>query len=1163
LAAQKGEKMTKLRYTIFVSAVFFALLLSAMNTVSAFADEISPPPTEEATSPEVLPVENETGDVDDADEGLTSFDAVDEEANSSDEEQLPVMETILEQLPENTELVVLDENGESLSLASQAATDILANSDPQWCPTGTTPGSSTCSGVKTSFNGGDPLNNLIEWLKQNQPGKAGVIWIESGYVGTQGLEGGAVILDGLDFVSMDNFALTINGGWTGSGTILDPNSPSTFEVPFLIINWNAPVTINNILITSATGTTAALEVVTKGNIILNNVDVEDNTTDNGGAYINNTSGAGTVLVNESNFNGNSQGSGLRIYSKGVITLKNVSAINNELFGAYIDNSTAGAANAVTLNGFNNFSYNGWEGLTVYSRGVVTLNNITAVYNEEGSGAYIENTYGYASAVIVKGVNSFNNNGWDGLRIYSTGGVTLNSVMANNNGTDPNRLAATYAGPGGDGIQGTPDDWYDYDAYGKGLAIFNWGNSPKPVTLTGTNMFNDNASNGLYIDSNGLVKVNNITANFNDCDPAYDIDTYGCAGAYISGGGVAQTGYGIFVGNAAQGLEVYNAYVPSVNANVGAIALTNLYAEGNGEGGVWAVTSGNAAYNVSITGFNVFNSNTNGEGLFVWSNGIVSLSNVTANTNDYSGVSINNTSSKSPKAVTISGTNIFNDNGDTGLYVSSNGPITTNNITAIYNLGSGVFLDNCGWDWNISDCTGLRPDNVAMLPQAVSMNGTNNTSWNDVDGVMIVSLGAIKFSNLNSNWNSNLGGYFYNAFKPLVTVGVTQTGYATFLDNLGLSGFNIYSTGVVSLANVTANGNQTYGGVIMNDFNSAKPTDVLLNGVNTFIMNGKSGLWITSFGTVTLNNVTANENGFGGDYVWNGSGYDFFPFAGPHYGVDINNSNGTTPRAVVLNGINTFNYNNGSGLSIVSRGEIKVSKVNANFNEDIGALLFNQSNVVNAPVTLFGYGIFNNNAGGGLGVVSNGNIITNNVTANDNNDDGVYMFNDSITALPSLISMLGVNTFNNNNGDGLLAMTDGLITLFNITANNNTGWGTYLDNVALGSLSASRGMVLNGTNNFNSNTFGGLYFNSTGSVILNRVTAGLNYDGVPGGFLRNGIEGYSYKDITLACGSTFLNEGYGYYFDAAGLVTLAGVFNYGSPTFVDGLALIKSRPCTLP
>jgi putative surface-exposed virulence protein len=1081
------------------------------------AAEDEAPPAEEVAGDEAPPAEEMTGETEPAAQEGEALPPA-EETDPASEEQAPPVESILEGLPEDTQLIVVGEDGETLPLASQEAAEVLAAADPQWCPVGVVPGSAACSGVKDSFNGADPNTDLIAWLLANQPNKAGVIWVEAGYVGTVGIEGGAIVLDGDDYTSMDNYALTVNGGWTGTGMVMNPATPSTFNVPFAIVNWTGAVTLNNIVVTGASGGGVALEVATKGNITLTNVDVQNNTTDWGGAYLDNSSGAGNVIVNDSTFNGNTGALaiGLEINSKGIVTLKNVSAIGNSQEGAYIINSLAPTAKPVTLNGFNNFSLNGANGLTIYSRGAVTLSNITAIYNTGGSGAYVDN-FGLSANVLVKGVNNFSNNGWDGLRVWSGGVITINSVTANDNGTDVNRPGQTVI----------------YDAYGKGVFLYNAGAlTPKGITITGTNNFNGNASTGLFVWASGAVKVNNITANDNGCDLAKENSPM-CDGAEIrAGGAVTLTGYGTFLNNYDDGLEVHGLLV----------TLTNLTASGNGYWG-----AGVFGGTVNLLGANIFNDNQ-ADGLYIQADGVVTLNNITATYNGGDGVYVDNTLAASSKAVMIKGGNIFNGNGGSGLRVYSVGAITTYNVTAMYNSNTGVVLDNCFWD-GLNDCQ-------AYLPQPVAMNGINNTSENGWDGLYIVSRGAIKVSSLTANYNGEGGAYldnwFYNALG-----GILQTGYGTFLGNNNYHGLTAYSTGAVTLANLTASGNAGNGVLIWNDFNPAKPANVLISGFNKFNENLNSGLEIYSYGAVTLNNLTANENGDAG-------------ILEVGHGVYIYNAGGTLPRPVTINGVNTFNGNYGDGLYVNSLSAIRVSKVTASSNAESGAVLFNRYDFINAPITLVGYGIFNDNLNGdGLAAVSNGAILASNITANNNGFMGVYIDTYSVTAVPVTVTLLGVNTFNNNWIHGLTVYSDGQITLNNLTANGNGSWGAFLDNVTQGNPSAPRNILLNGTNTFIGNGIdgggGGLFFFATGSAFLTRVTAALNTDGVADSNYSQGIEGYAFGNITLTCAALFFNEGIGYDLNAGGVVSLKGVFSYanGTPDSAIGSSVLITRTCPLP
>ena len=60
-------------------------------------------------------------------------------------EATPIAE-ILTQVPDNTEVIVLDEEGNSVPFATEEAAEITEIVDPMWCPAGVLPGGVGCSG---------------------------------------------------------------------------------------------------------------------------------------------------------------------------------------------------------------------------------------------------------------------------------------------------------------------------------------------------------------------------------------------------------------------------------------------------------------------------------------------------------------------------------------------------------------------------------------------------------------------------------------------------------------------------------------------------------------------------------------------------------------------------------------------------------------------------------------------------------------------------------------------------------------------------------------------------------------------------------------------------------------------------------------------------------
>jgi hypothetical protein len=233
----------------------------------------------------------------------------------------------------------------------------------------------------------------------------------------------------------------------------------------------------------------------------------------------------------------------------------------------------------------------------------------------------------------------------------------------------------------------------------------------------------------------------------------------------------------------------------------------------------------------------------------------------------------------------------------------------------------------------------------------------------------------------------------------------------------------------------------------------------------------------------------------------------------------------------------------------------------NIDSGHGAYLHNQ-NVFNSAVTIIGYGIFNGNDNEGLLISSNGAVTLANLTANSNTNEGVEInnFNNATTASYVNVTLTGTNTFNGNGNDGLNILSDGIITLNNITANDNAGYGAKLDNT----IGTAKNIILNGVNTFINNSNTGLHFNTNGSATLTRVTANSNNDGVGGVPQSAGVYGRALLgSITFTCGSLNNNEGTGYDFGALSII-LKGVYTYGNGLINNfNVAPTVTRACPLP
>ena len=382
------------------------------------------------------------------------------------------------------------------------------------------------------------------------------------------------------------------------------------------------------------------------------------------------------------------------------------------------------------------------------------------------------------------------------------------------------------------------------------------------------------------------------------------------------------------------------------------------------------------------------------GLEVYSNGLVTLFNLDAENNGHYdgssftsygyGVYVDNSTSTStlPQGVTLNGNDTFRNNYLSGLEVYSKGAITLNNIEADnnggYNItgdgdlyGYGVYIDNCGYNGTI--CT------IIAAPKTVTLNGYNNYNNNYSGGLYVYSNGAITANAVNSNNNVSGSG-------------------ASFTNNANAS----------APQSVTLNA---------------------LNGTSNFYGNGGTGLFVQSFGLVTLNSVNANTNSVDGIHVDNATG----ALASQLKGVTI------------LGYADVYN-NPGYGLNITSLGPISINTIDAENQNGVGVIIDNSLGNPGTGVTFTGNIVTSNNIGEGMDVLSRGAIAFNNLSdawIGNNGSYGWYLNNSYAGSVGGITMTIAVNQnidFNNNKGYGLSALSLGAITTNNLDANGNGGNG---------------------------------------------------------------------------------------------------------------------------
>ena len=646
--------------------------------------EETPPPTEEESSSDVVV---------DVTPAPTEEGQPEEETDLSSEETIVEDEslgTIMEQVPDNTTLTVLNSEGEALPLASQESADAIQSAyDPIWCPAGQvpTPGANGCT---QSF---DSFDELLTFLQANEVDvayqQAGTIYIQQGaYLGGET----SIDFNNYNFNQINNHNLTLQGGWD---TTYDPNvngdptyTTTTFDVPIIIGSdtnpWAGSLTINNISINGVSNQ-SGLMLHSDSDINLDNVAV---TNSQSGAELN---AGGNVKVNNSKFNNNGSGNiedpvgkGLDIVSGGNVSLASVEGNNNQLFGTNIQ--TVGAV--VVLNSFFNgnksYTFSSSTGTTTYfGYGIQVFTNSEVSFVEvEATENYLYGAYIDGKDVAVDTAN-FSNNGsgsgtdltGSGLQVVSDFEVALAGVTADNNQLFGADITA------GDLVAIERSSFNGHLAYidGSTITYILGYSTEEAVDRTG--------GYGLRVVTLGNIAVEDVTANNNYL-----------YGAYLEGDDTAVEGNvtgSSFVGNGSGIISVPtgNDYGYGLKiVSTGSVSLYNIN-DANSAGNQLFGADISAVQDVTIVN-SFFSGNQSvaitpemdmtfyGYGLTVVTPGDITLNYVVANHNNLWGGSLtgNNVEiGNSQFNNNISDSNVFID--DTGLLVNAQGNVDIFNSEA--------------------------------------------------------------------------------------------------------------------------------------------------------------------------------------------------------------------------------------------------------------------------------------------------------------------------------------------------------------------------------------------------------------------------------------------------------------------------------------------------
>lgn len=807
-----------------------------------------------------------------------------------------------------------------------------------------------------------------------------------------------------------------------------------------------------------------LSVNSKGAISLTDV-ISNNNLVGSGAYLENTdaSKAQVVTITRSQFSENANANGLYVASLGTITLSGVQANGNASFGANIqvcsyDGGIPGckASGGLTINGVDNeFNNNGSYGMYVYSRGNVSMSNISASDNGD-SGMMIyhhfENCTGNVSLNATSGrTNAFSNNGVYGVQVYSIGNISFARLDASNNmevgcylsnqyALAARSVSVSYATINDNQDQGlqihstgavtltqvqtlrsskhffeiNDDDGHEvhdrlpYNQYYDEVYWFNGSNAQNVTIDLESSTFD--AFLELFDEDWHLLDSDDNSGAGNDAQISFSLPAVGMY--YIRVSSAVLQEYGDYT------LTFDGASTEITYANYTGVYIDNSYNSGSGDVKIIA-TKGY---------YGVDTRDNNYVGLNVNSNGNLTFAGIQANYNGGNWGSYIRNNSVDGKFVNLKDCS-FDNNDSLGLDLASKGSITWSGG------GASNSLEAFG-AW-------LRNDDASTYRAVTISNATFNSNYSY--GFSIESIGAITLTNVGANDNlndygANLDNCQYDGGIPgckgygNVTISGTY-GSVNFNSN-NSSGLNVTSGGTITLTNLNASDNTSgYGMSLSNDYQNSIGNVIMKTTSKTSLSdlsrNGYSGLAVSSRGTISLTNVMVFTNGSNG--------------------IEISNADAASAKSVTLTNIKSDDNHN-YGVHVSSVGSITLSYVQDFGNTGAGISLNNWTAVTPQFVTVTRSKIDGNTSGTGLYIASMGHVTLNNVVATNNNY-GAWISNTwGTSSNVSVLGTLGDSVFSNNTVDGLLINTNGNVSLSKLVAQFNGDDGVDLS--ARGTLTVS-------------------------------------------------------------------------------------------------------------
>jgi Ca2+-binding RTX toxin-like protein len=665
--------------------------------------------------------------------------------------------------------------------------------------------------------------------------------------------------------------------------------------------------------------------------------------------------------------------------------------------------------------------------------------------------------------------------------------------------------------------------------------------PLAPAITGTTLaqFNGGPSN-----ANWNLYVNDMIAGNSGSITSWTLNLQLGGDVVINAGPQANDGQG----------DIYDVEVGATNTQVFinnvlvfdelSSGITSLTVDGSSDNDTFIYNGHNnlASYNVDLEGgagtnnLTVFNANVqniaNGDGMTAGNFSDVFVTSSTFNSNEDSGLVLNNVGTVELLGVTAS----FNDNNAAG----SGGGVMINNATGLLTMNGGTYSNNGESGVTLNGGNGV---------QITGLTANNNgiSPGNHLDGIRLINPGDVSISNTNLNANTEDGIHIENAgtvaLDPVVSTnngikgggtdaGVYVAGALSFSDLGGTfsgnvsNGVELYDiAGDVTLTNTTAENNDSdnngvgdgvHIGTIFNAV--AVGGNLTFNGGNYLSTGGVNhqinGVFVTSvFGTTQFNGTNASFNqGYGVD-IQDGGGSavqvngGFYDFNGKS-GIDFENNFG----AISLNGITADSNAGNYGVELYNSTSLTVSGGFFDGNKASGLKAYNFTSTIQITGGLFQF-----NGGDGIDLFNTGGVTITGANAS-NNDPGI-----SINTAPS-VTINAVIASDNVNGGIVVTNITNDVLLTNVTANNNDSDADFNGDGVHATTIGGNFKVDGGT--FDDTDGQGVVKNQVFGVFVSGVGGDVTFDGSNNAInmIGNGASGQAGAHVASVLGSASFISG---------------------------------------